>query len=448
MKGWFFVFLMVLSAMLHAGSIHGARVWPSPDSTRLVLDLTSPVQHSVIILKNPDRIVLDVSATTLLTELTALDLANTGIRQIRSAERNQNDLRIVLDMTEPMSPRSFALPPNEQYGHRLVLDLERSTFNQAVTQNVAAPTTTRMTVDTLSQQKRDIVVVIDAGHGGEDPGAIGPRGLREKDVVLAVSREIAAQLNALPGFKAQMVRNGDYIVALKNRRDFARRQNADLFVSVHADAFTNPSAEGASVFALSNGGATSAMAQYLADQENAADVIGGINGVSLEDKDDVLRSVLVDLSMTATLQSSLDIGTKILAEMGKFARLHGNRTVPGQANFVVLRAPDVPSILVETGFISNPREEANLGSAAYRKRMATAITTGIVNYFNQKAPEGTWVAWNKQQKSMTREYRVARGDTLSSIAVRNGVTVRALQELNNLSGSTIRVGQVLLIPQG
>lgn len=439
------VLLSLLLSAAQASIINSARVWPAPDNTRLVFDLNSPVEHSILVLKNPTRIVLDIKQTQLNTELNDLALDSTGISRIRHAVRNTRDLRIVLDMAESMSPKSFALPPNEQYGHRLVIDLERSAIASLTSSQTVEPTVSKTLTD-LTSQKRDIVVVIDAGHGGEDPGAIGPTRLYEKNVVLSIAKEVHRQLSSVRGFKPLLVRDGDYIVALKKRRDFARRNNADLFVSIHADAFNKPSANGASVFALSNGGSVSAVAKYLADQENAADVIGGINGVSLEDKDDVLKSVLLDLSMTATLQRSMEVGGIVLNEMSKFAKLHGGKKKVGQANFVVLRAPDVPSILVETGFISNPREEKNLGSAAYRKRMATAIRTGIVKYFESTPPDGSYIAWRSQQQSVFQKYTVAKGDTLSAIAVKTGTTVSQIISINNLSNSTIKVGQVLLIP--
>ena len=441
---WFLTLFCTVS-MAAASVVDGVRIWPAPDNTRLVLDLNGAVEHSVLTLRNPDRIVLDIEDVSLKADLSSLDLTDSGISRIRHAVRNGSDLRIVLDMASAMSPRSFALPPNEQYGHRLVVDLERPLLDAATGREQVEPVT-RKDITDLSNQKRDIVVVIDAGHGGEDPGAIGPSRLLEKNVVLSIAREVYRQLEATEGFKPIMVRDGDYIVALSKRRHLARASNADLFVSIHADAFHNASAYGASVYALSNGGSVSAVAKYLADQENAADVIGGINGVSLEDKDDVLKSVLVDLSMTSTLQRSLDVGRVVLNEMSRFARLHGNRKTVGQANFVVLRAPDVPSILVETGFISNPTEEKNLGSARYRQQMATAIRNGIVGYFEKTPPEGSFIAWRQQQKSTVRRYTVAKGDTLSAIAIRNGVSVNAIKSINNLSNSTIWVGQVLLIP--
>jgi N-acetylmuramoyl-L-alanine amidase len=331
----------------------------------------------------------------------------------------------------------------------LVLDLERPTLETPTITPSIEPIVSK-SIAQISSQRRDIVVVIDAGHGGEDPGAIGPSKLREKDVVLAIAKEVYRQLSAIKGYQPILVRDSDYIVGLKQRRELARRKNADLFISIHADAYSKASANGASVYALSNGGVVSAVAKYLANQENAADVIGGINGVSLEDKDEVLKSVLVDLSMTTTLQSSLSVGSIVLNKMGKFAKLHGDRTQIGQANFVVLRAPDVPSILIETGFISNPREERNLGSAAYRKKMASAISAGIQTYFQRTPPEGSFIAWQKQQaqtlQAATRRYTVAKGDTLSGIAGRYGISLTNLVSLNNLRSNSIRVGQVLLVP--
>jgi N-acetylmuramoyl-L-alanine amidase len=442
----FSLFFIFVSMVAHASTIDSARIWPAPDNTRLVFDLNSPLaEHKISTLKNPTRIVLDLTDVRLTADLSELDLTESGVVRIRHAMRNSEDLRIVLDMKESMQPKSFVLPPNDQYGHRLVVDLERSAID-ALANTVTVEPVASKSISELSDQKRDIVVVIDAGHGGEDPGAIGPTKLYEKNVVLSIAREVYAQLKATKGFKPVLVRDGDYIVALKKRREIARESNADLFVSIHADAFHNPKAYGASVFALSNGGSVSAVAKYLADQENAADVIGGINGVSLEDKDDILKEVLVDLSMTATLQRSLSVGGVVLNEMGKFTKLHGNKRSVGQANFVVLRAPDVPSILVETGFITNRTEEKNLGSAAYRKKMASAIRNGIVKYFSATPPEGTLIAFQQQQSQTLRKYTVAKGDTLSGIAAKNGVSISQIKSLNNLSGNTIRIGQVLLLP--
>ncbi|GGX40745.1 N-acetylmuramoyl-L-alanine amidase [Saccharospirillum salsuginis] len=439
-KYWLILALLFMAPLNWAADIDSARLWPAPDNTRLVLDLSGPVEHRVFTLANPSRVVVDIDSARLDADLGALDLNDSGISRIRSGVRNGGDIRIVLDLSARLNPRSFTLRPNEQYGHRLVLDLERPPGLAMEPQERQVS----KTVNDLSNQQRNIIVAIDAGHGGEDPGAIGGKGTLEKHVVMAIARELYDQLNAVKGYEPFLVRTGDYYVPLQRRRQIARQKNADLFVSIHADAFTSPQASGASVFALSSNGATSAMARYLADQENASDVIGGINGVSLEDKDEVLRSVLVDLSMTATLRSSLDVGSSILGEMRDVARMHKN-TVE-QAGFAVLKSPDVPSILVETGFISNPTEEANLGSRAYRRKLATAIRQGVTAWFERNPPPGTWVAWQQRNAGELRRYVVVRGDTLSAIASRNGTSVARLKEVNQLNDADIRIGQVLLIP--
>lgn len=437
---WWVLTVLFLAPLSLATDIDSARLWPAPDNTRLVLDLSGPVEHRVFTLSNPSRVVVDIDRARLKADLGDLQLTNSGVSRIRSAVRNGEDIRIVLDLATQLNPRSFTLRPNEQYGHRLVLDLERPP-------GLAMEPRERQvskTVNDLSSEQRNIIVAIDAGHGGEDPGAIGGRGTLEKHVVLAIARELYDQLNGIKGYEPFLVRTGDYYVPLQRRRQIAREKNADLFISIHADAFTSPQASGASVFALSSNGATSAMARYLADQENASDVIGGINGVSLEDKDEVLRSVLVDLSMTATLRSSLDVGSSILGEMRQVARMHKNSVE--QAGFAVLKSPDVPSILVETGFISNPTEEANLGSRAYRRKLATAVRKGVTDWFERNPPPGTWIAWQQRNAGELRRYVVVRGDTLSGIATRAGTSVARLKEINQLQDSAIRIGQVLLIP--
>ncbi len=439
-RQFWLILALCVAPLAMAANIESARLWPAPDNTRLVLDLSGPVKHRVFTLSNPSRVVVDIDGARLNAELSGLDLTDSGVSRIRSGVRNGNDVRIVLDLSARLTPRSFTLRPNEQYGHRLVLDLERPPGLAMEPQERQV----NKTVNDMSNQQRNIIVAIDAGHGGEDPGAIGGRGTLEKHVVLAIARELYDQLREVKGYEPFLVRTGDYYVSLQRRRQIAREKHADLFISIHADAFTSPRASGASVFALSSRGATSAMARYLADQENEADVIGGINGVSLEDKDEVLKSVLVDLSMTATLRSSLDVGSLILGEMKQVARMHKN-TVE-QAGFAVLKSPDVPSILVETGFISNPTEEANLGSRAYRQKLATAIRQGVTSWFDRNPPPGTWVAWQQRNAGELRRYVVVQGDTLSAIASRNGTSVSRLREVNQLPDSSIRIGQVLLIP--
>lgn len=421
-----------------ATEVIDVRLWRAPDHTRVVFDLSGAIEHSVLQLDNPTRVVVDINDVKLKGALNDLPLENTPIERVRSGIRKGNDLRIVFDLRAKVTPKSFALDPNERTGHRLVLDL----FDDAV-DNTKQPETEDLTPATKSVDelagRRDIIIAIDAGHGGEDPGASGPKKLREKDVVLKIARKLHARLAKTPGFKPVMIRDGDYYVSLAGRRDLARKAQADLFVSIHADAFNQASANGASVYVLSTRGATSTAAQYLADRENAADLVGGVR---LSDKDDVLAGVLTDLSMTATLDTSLSLGRDVLEEVDKIAKLHKRKVE--QAGFAVLKSPDIPSILVETGFISNPGEAQKLATGAYQDKMARAMQMGIQDWFTTHPPAGTLLAWQRSQR--TREYVIVSGDTLSEIAERHRVSVSSLKSSNGLKSNTIRVGQKLIIP--
>jgi N-acetylmuramoyl-L-alanine amidase len=429
-RTWIWAILGMLAAFpAWSVEIHDVRLWRAPDHTRVVFDLTGPVEHKLIVLTNPDRIVLDVEDTSLKAGLDDLKLDGTPVRLVRSGIREGDDLRVVLELSTVVNPRSFVLKANEQAGDRLVLDLyDRSPQAETVVTKTVA-----------HNDKRDIIVAIDAGHGGEDPGAIGPNRRREKDVVLAIARELNALLQAEKGFKPTMIRSGDYYVSLKGRRDLARQRQADLFVSIHADAFKRREAHGASVYALSTQGATSTTARYLAQRENSSDLVGG---VTLSDKDDVLAGVLADLSMTSTLDNSLKLGDKVLRRVDSVAKLHKHSVE--QAGFAVLKSPDIPSILVETGFISNPSESQLLASSSYQKKMARAIHDGIREWFQAHPPSGTLLAWQKQQQG--QQYIIARGDTLSAIAQRFNVPLSDLKVRNGINGEKIMVGQKLLIP--
>jgi N-acetylmuramoyl-L-alanine amidase len=428
------VCLLVGCVSSWAASVEGVRVWRAPDHTRLVLDLSGPVEHRLFSLKNPHRVVIDIQNAQIPAGLSLPSLEDTPIGSLRHGVREQKDLRVVLDLSQELKPRSFALPAHGDKPNRLVVDL------------YDAKTDTVKTVESVAgdSHRRDIVIAIDAGHGGEDPGAIGPNRLYEKDVVMAISKELATLINREPGYKAQLVRTGDYYIALHERRNKARQMRADLFISIHADAFKDPRARGASVFALSRSGATSETARFLASKENDADLIGGVGGVSLNDKDDLLAGVLVDLSMTANLSNSLNVGSSVLAQMGGITALHKHQVE--QAGFAVLKSPDVPSILVETGFISNPGEARKLSSSAHRNRLASAIFTGIKSYFQESPPADSYVAWKKMNGGNEREYVITAGDTLSAIAARYNVSVNQLIQKNGLENSIIRVGQRLIIP--
>jgi N-acetylmuramoyl-L-alanine amidase len=425
------VLYFLVSSSAWAVDVHDVRLWRAPDHTRIVFDLTGPAEHSLLVLSNPRRIVLDIPDTNLRTNLAQLKLANTPVSLVRSGVRDGDDLRIVIEVSAQVDPRSFALQANDQAGHRLVVDLYDYQAKQSV------PVVKKSVQESA---KRDVIIAIDAGHGGEDPGATGPNRLREKDVVLAIAKELSALFKADVGFQPIMVRSGDYYVSLKGRRDLARKHQADLFVSIHADAFKRKQAHGASVYALSNGGATSTAALYLAQRENAADLVGG---VSLSDKDDVLAGVLADLSMTSTLDTSLKLGKQVLRNVDDIARLHKKQVE--QAGFAVLKSPDVPSILVETGFISNPKESSLLATSQYQKKMASAIHRGIKGWFFAHPPSGTLLAWQKQQGG--QQYTVARGDTLSGIAGRFSIYHADLKSYNKIDSSKILPGQKLNIPK-
>ena len=424
-----------------AQEVQNVRAWLAPDNTRLVFDLSGPVEHKLFTLSGPDRVVIDIDKAKMQASLDRLGLEESPVSQIRHSARGDG-IRIVLDLKSEVRPRSFDLKPNDQYGHRLVVDLAMR--EEAVVTKTVVPVPGE-------SSKRDIVVVIDAGHGGEDPGAIGPGGVREKDVVLKIAQELKRLIDAEKGYRAVLTRTGDYYVSLRGRTGKARQSNADLFVSVHADAFKDPRARGASVWVLSPRGATSEMGRWLAQRENSADLIGGVGSLSLGDKDDVLASVLLDMSMNASRKDSHQVASRIHGNMASFARMHKKHVE--QAGFVVLKSPDIPSILVETGFISNPEEARLLKTDSYRKRMAQAIFRGITGHFWEKPPTGTYVVWAKQSGTQLagggeRLYKVVSGDTLSIIAQRNGVSLQRLRQANQLSGDSIRIGQVLRIPAG
>ena len=423
----------VLASVLtvSAADVNAVRLWRAPDHTRLVLDLSEAAEFSTLSLDNPERFVIDLSQSRLTASLTALPLEGTPLSGVRSGIRQGADLRLVFDLSASVRTSVFLLPPNDTTGHRVVIDL----FDKTPAEEPEPV----LSVESL-ESRRDIVIAIDPGHGGEDPGALGPGGLREKTVVLQIARRLEHQLSKIPGFKPMLVRTGDYYVSLKNRRDKARALEADLFVSIHADAFREKSARGASVYALSMRGATSTTAQYLADTENSADLVGG---VELAEMDPTLAGVLADLSMTGTLDTSLNLGALILEQIDGVARLHKKRVE--QAGFAVLKSPDVPSLLIETGFISNPGEAERLATPAYQDKMARAIRRGIQSWFARQPPPGTLLAWQREQGG--REVTIAAGDTLSEIAERYGVTVASIKTNNGLSRDVIYVGQTLVIPE-
>lgn len=444
-----------------ASQVRSVRLWRAPDNTRLVFDLSGPVQHSVFTLQSPDRLVIDINGATLGGALN-IPTANTPITSMRSAQRTPDDLRVVIDLKKAVTPKSFTLAPNAQYGNRLVVDLYDNPADANPTPSVAdtpatvAPATPAVPVSPSKPEiklppvpngKRDIVVVIDAGHGGEDPGASGSRGEKEKNVVLSIAKELQRQVNAEKGYRAELTRTGDYFIPLRKRTEIARAKGADLFVSIHADAAPSSAAFGASVFALSDRGATSETARWLADSENRSDLIGGAGAVSLDDKDRMLAGVLLDLSMTASLTSSLNVGQKVLTNIGRVTSLHKSRVE--QAGFMVLKSPDIPSILVETGFISNSAEASKLQGASHQQALARSITAGVKQFFQQNPPQGTYIAWLRDNGKLAmgpREHTVRPGESLSMLSARYDMSMATLRSANGLSSDELRVGQQLKIP--
>jgi N-acetylmuramoyl-L-alanine amidase len=371
-----------------ATQIRNARLWRSDDKLRLVFDLSGPVQYKTFSLSAPERLIIDLSGANLSGDFSQLTLGNTVIRSIRSGPFGQGDTRIVLDLSSPVQLASFLLPPQDGQGHRLVLDLRTA----APLQMTAAP---EATVD-KAHPKRDIIVVVDPGHGGKDPGAVGAKGEREKDVVLSIAQLLAKRLKREKGFDVKLVRNDDFFVPLRKRVEIARKHNADMFISVHADAAPRLTASGASVYCLSEGGATSATARFMAQRENGADLLGATSLLNLKDKDPMLAGVILDMSMNATIAASLQLGSTVLGSLAGITTLHQKRVE--QAGFAVLKSPDVPSILVETGFISNARDSQRLVTARHQQAVADGLFEGLQRYFQKNPPVNSYIAWQQAQK--------------------------------------------------
>ncbi|WP_227551252.1 N-acetylmuramoyl-L-alanine amidase [Kangiella sp. HZ709] len=434
--------LMVFSCLIfttfafatNAAVVKSMRFWQSPESTRVVLDLSAEVEHSIKVLTNPYRVVIDIPASSVVVDLSELEIKSDLIKKVRqSTPVNPGDLRLVLDLTKESDPKSFSLKPYQDYGDRLVIDLFDKKKVAAKEELKAVPP---------KESKRDIVIAVDAGHGGEDPGALGPSGSHEKDIVLKLSKDLVDEINKEKGMKAILTRTGDYYLRHRKRTDIARNHRADLFVSVHADGFKNPKARGASVWILNTRGVKSEIARWMQLQEEKSELLGGVDSkIRLSHYDSSVRSVLLDLQMENSIAESMQIAQKVHKKMDKVApKMHKPHVE--ENNLLVLKNPDIPSILVESGFISNPQEEKLLKSKKYRKKLAKAVKDGIKQYFKAKAPDGTLYA------SMYRQsiYRIQRGDNLSKVASRFDVSIKELKVANNLKSNTVRIGQKLIIP--
>lgn len=410
------------TAASQAVKVKDIRLSKNSGYVRLVFDLDDIADHSVFTLNGPERVVLDIKNTKMPHGMVDRVQANSLIRSIRSGVRNEKDLRVVFDLSESVTPRSFLLAPTADTGHRLVIDLHDKSKS----------------AKNREQKKRDVVIAIDAGHGGKDPGATGRAGTHEKIVTLQIAKKLEKYINEQRGMRAVLTRKNDRFMRLRERIQKAREAHADMMISLHADSFPDPRARGSSIYALSVDGASSETARLLAEKENAADLLFGDVDLAVEDQ--MVKEVLFDLSLTGNIESSLDMGDEILKQIKSVNRVHKKKVQ--QAGFAVLKAPNIPSVLLETAFISNPKEEKNLKSSAHQQKVAKAITRGVNKYFARKAPPGTWLAASSGQ------YAVNAGDTLESIAKKHGVKVNDLRSRNAIHSETLLAGQVIEIPVG
>ncbi len=425
------LFLVFGQVLANPARIENVRIATKNEVTRVVLDLSQPSDHQVFTLSDPYRIVIDIKPGFIGANATSLPTGKGSVRRIRSANRQDGTARIVLDLNARMQPRSFLLEPGSGQGDRLVIDLFPG--------DQPAPVKTARAVKNTA---RDIVIVVDPGHGGKDPGSIGSSGLREKDAVLKISKRLAEKINNQPGMRAILTRSDDRLLDHRVRTEKARSAEADLFVSIHADSFKDRRVNGATVYVLSNKGASDEASMRLAERENAAHLIGGVD---LGEKDQVLASVLMDLSQNASLSSSIQIGDEILREMAFVGKVRKRNVL--RAPFLVLKAPDVPSVLIETAYISNAKDERNLGSRVHQDKLAQAIFSGIRSYYYANPPRGTLVAQlSKKSSQAATAHKVRSGETLSKIAGRYKVSVRRIRAANNLRTDKIVVGKILTIP--
>jgi N-acetylmuramoyl-L-alanine amidase len=419
--------------------VQSVEVSAGADQTRVTLHLDAVPGHRIFTLTDPDRVVLDIPEARLVGALPQAGPQDPILIGLRSGVRDRGELRIVMDLKQPARVKSFPLGPEEGEGHRLLVELipkGKAPAPEKGGKREKSPAVPPV----RTAAARLVVIAIDAGHGGQDPGAIGSRGTPEKEVTLAIARRLAALVDKEPGMRPVMIRESDTFVHLNDRINKAREAQADLFISIHADAFTNATARGSSVFTLSERGASSEAAKWLADRENSADLLGGVD---LKASDDVLANVLLNMSQNATLEHSGEAAGAVLRNLSRLGSTH--KAQVQKAGFVVLKAPDIPSMLVETAFISNPEEEARLTTPAHQQRLAEAILAGIKAYFRKYPTAGP--STTVTTAGGARSHVIQPGDTLTDIARRYGVSLSALRGANRLEGDHIRVGQTLRIPE-
>lgn len=434
-KHWFIKTCVALMCLLFGvaqanaakNTIDSIRVWPAPENTRIVFDLKNKPDYKFFTLSKPERLVIDFNNTHNNVALASLAKADPRVKLFRSSSKNKSDMRLVLDLTKTYQLNVFPLKPAGPYGNRLVVDLHdkkqtKKTYTKPKTSN------------------GDIVIGIDAGHGGEDPGSIGSQGTYEKRVTLAVAKKLQALINKEKGMKAVMIRTGDYYVDLNTRTSFARDKHVDFFVSIHADAFRTPEPKGASVWVVTKRRSESELSRWLLKREENSELLGGGGGVIKTTSDNHLALALADMGKEHALGVSFDVAKNVVKELQKMTTMHKKTPQPG--NFAVLKSSDIPSILVETGFISNKQEEKNLMWSKYQYKLASAIHVGIKNYFIEHPLAGSYFASINYKK-----HRVKSGESLSVLAHRYKVSMTQIKKLNRLKSNSLKIGQTLKIPR-
>ena len=427
-----FLLMAFTTASFANNTIEGLRIWPSPNTTRLVFDLADTPIYTYFTLKNPQRLVIDIENTPKNFDFKKVANESKLVKKVRySTAKNPQSVRVVIELNKKLKKNIFALPPTAPYGNRLVIDLNDS--------DSAAQ---KIVLNSKSTTDRDIVIVIDAGHGGEDPGSIGPSGSYEKDVTLGISKRLESLIGKEKGMKAVMTRAGDYYISPNKRPQLARKHKADMFVSIHADAFTTPVPRGASVWVLSMKRANTELGRWLENTERHSELLGGAAEIIQDTANErYLAQTFLDMSMDHSLTTSYDVSRDMLKHLKNVTSLHKDK--PQGASFAVLTSPDIPSILVEMGFISNPQEEKNLNWSKYRQKMAQSLFNGLKQHFKGSPPDGSlWAKWKQEN----RTHRVRSGESLSLLAQRYNVQISTLKKANNLNTDVVRIGQVLTIP--
>ncbi len=442
-----FVVLSTSSFFVSANTLEGIRVWPSPDETRIVIDLNSEANYSYFTLSSPYRLVVDLKNTNVKAKLPLRVKDSKVLTNIRkSSSPSKGTTRLVFELKHVVTAEVFKLSPTPggQYGHRLVMDLPHSgtSASQSTPSKPTQPSKPIINSNTNHiVGNGEIIIAIDAGHGGEDPGSIGPTRKYEKHATLAISKKVVAQINAQPGMRAIMTRSGDYFVNLNKRTDIARKNKSHLLVSIHADSFRSPKPRGGSVFVLNTRRANTEIGRWVEQHEKQSELLGGAGDVLAKNSNDRnVSQTLLDLQFSHSQKEGYKLATDVLSEMGKVIKLH--KKAPVNASLAVLKSPDIPSILIETGFISNPTEEKQLFQRGHQDKIARAISKAIIRYLNDNPPQGTLLASKQEQTT----HKVRSGESLSRIAQNYGTTTAKLKSANKLKSTSLAVGQILKIP--